>query len=201
MPDEPAAKSTHAVPVHHPPGAQVDLHFAEYEGLTGIVLRHLSDGTHVVRRVTEGSPAEEQGAPIGASLIQINGESVEGRTPADVTELAQARPLHLVVRVPSERPLGEALAVAAPSAQRTPAPPPLGVGSPAGWPPMATGHLLAALVPMWPKSLPRGRTGRLRSVQRPSPVSLRIDGDAPIGMLPEELAELQMLRQTLQACH
>ena len=57
---------------------------------------------HTIQRVVPGSSADEQGTPPGGVIVEMNGQSVTGHPRAEVLELAQRRPLTLVVRVPTE---------------------------------------------------------------------------------------------------
>ena len=99
-----AASSVEGSPTYSP-GHRIILSVAE-PGLSGLCLGPAWRGPdgimHSVRSVVLGSPAQEQGVPVGGVLLEINGQSVVGRPRADVRELAQARPLTVLLRAPGE---------------------------------------------------------------------------------------------------
>jgi len=88
------------------PGELVALSFRD-PGLTGLCLvrpwvSRTRELMHTIQRVVPGSSADEQGTPPGGVIVEMNGQSVTGHPRAEVLELAQRRPLTLVVRVPTE---------------------------------------------------------------------------------------------------
>ena len=75
----------------------------EREGPCGLLLADLpgGGGGALVRSVDAGSQAAEQGMPVGASIISLNGATMAGKTKADVSAAiaAAARPLTMVLGV------------------------------------------------------------------------------------------------------
>jgi len=83
-----------------------DIYFEEIGGGIGLSLVELEDGSIVVNRVLAGSPAEQEGIEVGATIINWNGLPIigslintdliwEGKPPAtnEATRLAQLRRL------------------------------------------------------------------------------------------------------------
>ena len=68
----------------------------ESTGPIGLVVGDSQNGV-VVRKVTEGSVAEEMSIPIGALLVTVNNNSVAGLGKAEIDGLLKERPLVLQV--------------------------------------------------------------------------------------------------------
>ena len=66
----------------------------EATGPIGLLVGDSQNGV-VVRKLTEGSIAEDKGVPIGALLVAVNNNSVAGLVKAEIDSLLKERPLNL----------------------------------------------------------------------------------------------------------
>ena len=65
-------------------------------GPIGLLVADSQNGV-VVRKLTEGSVAEEKGIPVGALLVEVNETSAAGVNKAEIDSMLKARPLTLKV--------------------------------------------------------------------------------------------------------
>jgi S1-C subfamily serine protease len=146
-----------AVARSYAPGTLVAANFAA-AGTIGLSLASRVDAhgheTVYVSRVDAGSPADEQGVPTQADVVQVNGQSL-AHTPmrrVQLAELAAHRPFALVVRVPlAPVPAGH--------------PPSVGAAAPAASTPGATAYAASAPPPA-ASAAPAVTTGGSRGFAR-----------------------------------
>jgi len=62
----------------------------------GLAVADTQNGV-IVKEVTKGSPAEEQGVPVGGLLVTANGLPIAGDSKAEVGELLKERPITLQI--------------------------------------------------------------------------------------------------------
>ena len=161
------------------------------EAKVGVKLHFAAQSSDVECLVTEGSEAARQGLLGGSLLFKVNGMPIAGLAPLQVQALIRARrPLLIEVNEPLEVAAAAIEAAARASAQWRiygDSLPPIGEK---GESQEISPEKLAGAAAGVPAA-----SGHLNPAAAASHHRLLIDGDAPIGLTPEELALLIALRE------